>query len=509
MNIPHIQASKSKQPITNELPMNQGERSPQAKKASSQKATKLHGSTSTIQQTPTRSGNAHAITEKLNPDGSIALGHHLLQWLINPVKIDDFKQQYWEKAPICINRFWPKYYSHLLSTNTIDEMLRDNIIEYTKNIDITSYENGVRETHNPEGRALPPNVWNFYRDGCSIRLLNPQTFVPQIHELNATLQEYFHCMTGANVYLTPPNSQGFAPHYDDIEAFVLQIEGKKLWRLYAPRTENEYLPRVSSGNFHPDEIGEPILERTLNPGDLMYFPRGTIHQATTVPGFHSLHITLSVYQKTAYGDLMEILLPRALERAIISNLDLRRGLPLNIWNNFGLVNQDEDTTQRKQTISRIKSLFMKVIDHFDIDEAVDQMAIKYQHDALPPVITPIEAPLTVYGNKGRMTEDGQMEYFEFEPDTQIRLLRANILRMIEHEDVYRVYFYTDNSKEYHEFEPNYLEIDSDMAPAVEHLIKAYPQYITVDDLPLNNQLNMDITVELWNRGLIMLHKPAE
>lgn len=36
----------------------------------------------------------------------------------------------------------------------------------------------------------------------------------------------------SNAYLTPPGSQGFAPHYDDIDAIILQLEGKKLWRAY-------------------------------------------------------------------------------------------------------------------------------------------------------------------------------------------------------------------------------------------------------------------------------------
>lgn len=53
--------------------------------------------------------------------------------------------------------------------------------------------------------------------------------------MNSKLQEYFGCFVGANAYLTPPNSQGFAPHYDDIEAFVLQIEGSKNWKVYKPR----------------------------------------------------------------------------------------------------------------------------------------------------------------------------------------------------------------------------------------------------------------------------------
>lgn len=30
------------------------------------------------------------------------------------------------------------------------------------NLDVTSYTNGARETHNPPGRALPFTVWDFY-----------------------------------------------------------------------------------------------------------------------------------------------------------------------------------------------------------------------------------------------------------------------------------------------------------------------------------------------------------
>ena len=60
---------------------------------------------------------------------------------------------------------------------------------------------------------------------------------------------------GANVYLTPPGTQGFAPHYDDIEAFLIQLEGKKHWRLYAPREPHEALPQHSSPNFSQDDLG--------------------------------------------------------------------------------------------------------------------------------------------------------------------------------------------------------------------------------------------------------------
>lgn len=207
-----------------------------------------------------------------------------------------------------------------------------------------------------------------------------------LNKFNATLQEYFHCLVGANIYLTPPGSQGFAPHYDDIEAFVLQIEGTKEWSLYPPRTENETLPRESSGNFQQDEIGAPVHVQVLKPGDLLYFPRGWIHQAKTVDNSHSLHITLSVYQKTSYADLIEELMKQALKTATENDVALRRGVPLDIWNHLGYSYSDYNQNPRRNQLKDVVTNMVKsLINHLDLDDAVDKMAIKFQHDALPPV----------------------------------------------------------------------------------------------------------------------------
>lgn len=118
------------------------------------------------------------------------------------------------------------------------------------------------------------------------------------------MQELFGTCVGANIYLTPAGTQGFAPHYDDIEAFVLQLEGKKRWRVYKPLSKEEMLPKNSSMNFEQKEIGEPIIDCTLEPGDLLYFPRGYIHQANACDDVHSLHITVSCYQKNSWGDFL-------------------------------------------------------------------------------------------------------------------------------------------------------------------------------------------------------------
>lgn len=83
------------------------------------------------------------------------------------------------------------------------------------------------------------------------------------------------------------------------------------------------LARDSSANLKHEDIGEPFMEVTLNAGDLLYFPRGTIHEGRTDPESHSFHITVSVYQHTAYADLLEHILPDALQRAAAEDLEFR------------------------------------------------------------------------------------------------------------------------------------------------------------------------------------------
>ena len=36
-------------------------------------------------------------------------------------------------------------------------------VKFGVNLDITSYTNGKRKTHNPDGRAYSPVVWDFYK----------------------------------------------------------------------------------------------------------------------------------------------------------------------------------------------------------------------------------------------------------------------------------------------------------------------------------------------------------
>ena len=179
---------------------------------------------------------------------------------------------------------------------------------------------------------------------------------------------------------------GFAPHYDDVEVFILQLEGKKRWRLYKPRSEKETLPRFSSKNFDQNEIGKPMMDITLEPGDLLYMPRGTIHQGNCLEDAHSLHITVSCHQLNTFGDLLEKLLPEALKIAQQEDIAFRQGLPTNYLNRLGEAHADSENPERNQFMSKVKNLMGKLFQYAPVDSAVDQMGKRFMHTALPPYL---------------------------------------------------------------------------------------------------------------------------
>jgi len=120
---------------------------------------------------------------------SAAYGREVFEWLIHPTPTEKFFSEHWEKKPLHVKRTTRRdYFSWLMSSATLDDVMRENFIKFGKNIDITSYTDGVHETHNPEGRALPAVVWDYYSTGKSVRFLNPQNYIKPMWRLNASLQ---------------------------------------------------------------------------------------------------------------------------------------------------------------------------------------------------------------------------------------------------------------------------------------------------------------------------------
>ena len=98
--------------------------------------------------------------------------------------------------------------------------------------------------------------------------------------------------------------------YAEVSEYCRQKRTKMLVKLvhaetFLCRSQSEMLPRFSSHDFDDNSLGEPMMEVVLSAGDVLYLPRGYIHQAVTEKDFHSLHITVSAYQCNAWIDLLQ------------------------------------------------------------------------------------------------------------------------------------------------------------------------------------------------------------
>lgn len=145
-----------------------------------------------------------------------------------------------------------------------------------------------------DGRADLPRLFAAFDAGATLVL-------SQFHEHHAPLarfcrgleQVFLHGVQ-ANIYLTPPGAQGFRIHYDTHDVLVLQVSGRKRWRVWdGQRVENPTRRTPWPGNL-PAE-GEPNIV-VMEPGDALYIPRGVMHDAATEPGEPSLHITVGLLE---------------------------------------------------------------------------------------------------------------------------------------------------------------------------------------------------------------------
>ncbi|XP_070311126.1 ribosomal oxygenase 2 isoform X3 [Odocoileus virginianus] len=203
------------------------------------------------------------------------------------------------------------------------------------------------------------------------------------------LECFFGSLVGSNVYITPAGAQGLPPHYDDVEVFVLQLEGEKRWRLYQPTVP---LAREYSLEAE-DRIGRPTHELTLKPGDLLYFPRGTIHQAATPEGLaHSTHVTISTYQSSSWGDFLLDTISGLVFDTAKADVALRAGIPRQ------LLLQVETTAVATR---RLSGFLRMLADRLEGTKELPSADMKkdFAANRLPPYCTGDGAELTAPGGQ--------------------------------------------------------------------------------------------------------------
>jgi ribosomal protein L16 Arg81 hydroxylase len=155
-----------------------------------------------------------------------------------------------------------------------------------------------------------------------VRVRDLDRFDARMNQFAGDVRRLFAAEAQVNVYLTPPARAGFPPHFDITDVFIVQCVGSKQWEIFHDYSNKTELPltrtRWDHDKFRPSAPPEAM---TLHAGDVLYLPRGVMHQAFCTER-ESVHLTVSVVPLT-FGDFIG----KMLEQAADGDIELRRRLP--------------------------------------------------------------------------------------------------------------------------------------------------------------------------------------
>jgi ribosomal protein L16 Arg81 hydroxylase len=268
------------------------------------------------------------------------------------VDADQFAAAYWGKAPLL--RTGGPGFADLLSVDDVDELLgrrglRTPFLRLAKDGEVVPpgrYTGSGGAGAEVGDQVLDERVLGLYADGATLVLQGLHRIWPSLIDFAGDLAGQLRQPVQVNAYLTPAGNRGFATHYDTHDVFVLQVDGRKRWRISEPVLP-EPLERQGWGG-RADEVaavaaGEPTLDVVLTPGDALYLPRGWLHAAEAL-GERSLHLTVGVKAFTRYA-LVEALLDLAAE-----DQRLRATLPLGL----DVTDADELAPQLSETVEALR-----------------------------------------------------------------------------------------------------------------------------------------------------------
>ncbi|MEM1274231.1 MAG: cupin domain-containing protein [Pseudomonadota bacterium] len=236
-----------------------------------------------------------------------------LDWVLSPIPQTTFFAEFFEQKHLVIKRGMAGYYRGLLSSDDVDRAVSSMGL-FAPEVTVTNGAHGATNQQSDadsdatspaqirtadytfeNGYVDPVRVAQLFADGGTVILSGLQNRLAPLGQYTRSLEADLSTRVQANVYLTPGGNQGFRPHYDSHDVFVLQIEGAKTWRIYdAPLPLPLSSQSFVAGAVQPGELSE---EFTLEPGDMAYIPRGLVHDAVADAGT-SLHVTTGLMFRT-------------------------------------------------------------------------------------------------------------------------------------------------------------------------------------------------------------------
>lgn len=197
-------------------------------------------------------------------------------------------------GPLAAVRLGRVPFVELLSPTIVSKGILDVFRAFQRNYD---YSRAFRFKDSIDAGTLMLNdAWEGILDACiendvMLQICHLDRHVPVLGEIAALVGATMHAGVRLDSFSSSRSTAASPIHYDYDSTLVVQVSGRKSWRCYDNRKNASF--EYSGYRVNEEDIGPLHLETTLTPGDALFIPAGTLHEAFTTDE-SSIHLVLSL-----------------------------------------------------------------------------------------------------------------------------------------------------------------------------------------------------------------------
>lgn len=214
----------------------------------------------------------------------------------------------------------PDRFRGVISWHTLNHLVayggltfpRFRLIQGDRHLDESLY---LRRDSRGYPRPLVSETNALLREGALLAIDGLELLHEPVAELCEAIEAAVQVPVAAELYASWREGAQRGPQWDGHEAILLQVEGRKAWRLFEP-TANYPI----AGFPVPQPVGDPRWSGTVGAGDLLYIPRGWWYQDEAFAD-PVLYLALT-FQNPRGADMLAWLLGKAHEQQL-----LRKDIP--------------------------------------------------------------------------------------------------------------------------------------------------------------------------------------
>lgn len=209
----------------------------------------------------------------------------------------EFRERYYEREPWLARKACPAQYGwaqvnrSLFGWDPSDGRLR---LFDGQLLPLDAFVEMVEELGSRRYRILKDRLYERMSQGATLVMNRLELKCPDISEINFRIASFLSEQTVSNGYACFGGKGAFGRHWDTHDVFAVQLIGQKLWRVFEPTLELP-LPEQRSKDRKDECPKQPTLEVMLEPGDVLYVPRGWWHATEAPSGDASFHIAVGVH----------------------------------------------------------------------------------------------------------------------------------------------------------------------------------------------------------------------